>query len=305
MKLMQHLRRTMAKAEERPPQYVSTLSSPVALLVPEGFPNDVIVSSFMKNEVIRVHGNGTMRIFAKGVYCDEKMGACHALDGPWGLAQLDDELFISSFSTDSILVFNINKPHDFLCAFGGSHVLDSPEGLEIGPNDGMLYIVSYLTNSVVVFEPRSRRFVREFASAMSGPEDLAFLPDGSLLVSQHWGNSVYMYDGQGKHVQTFSNLTVGPAFNDCFPVGVIVYSDDSFFVSCQGERNTILSVSMKEQSAHEVISARRHCRAPGGMGWLGPRQHKTTLAVLAYTSSAICVFNATQEKGRWKFVSSI
>ena len=69
---------------------------------------EFFVASFQSNHVYRVGPDGQPETFARGVYCDG-VHACTVLDGPWGLESLDEELFVTSFASDEILIFNAHN----------------------------------------------------------------------------------------------------------------------------------------------------------------------------------------------------
>lgn len=79
---------------------------------------------------------------------------------------------------------------------GGS--LSGPLCARLGP-DGLLYVASEGTNSVLRYNPQTYAFIDEFITpgrgGLAGPTGLTWGPDGSLYVPSFSGNSVLRYDG--------------------------------------------------------------------------------------------------------------
>ena len=89
----------------------------------------VYVSGFWSNQVAMIHSNKDITVFAAG----------EGLDGPWGLAEWDGTLFVSSFATDSVHQYSI-ATGELVGRLGNELELDCPEGLAISP-DGDLFVV--------------------------------------------------------------------------------------------------------------------------------------------------------------------
>ena len=130
---------------------VATVRHPTNVISVDG---ELFVSSFMRNQLWRVQPGrrDTPELFAEGVYC-KPHEECAILDGPWGLASKGGFLFVSSFGTDQILVFNTSTGK-YVSTFGDSTSLDCPEGIALNAEGSILYVVSFLANQV--HKPASR-----------------------------------------------------------------------------------------------------------------------------------------------------
>ena len=141
---------------------MSRVKTPVDVLhVP---PHTLFVSSFMENEVLRIDTRDpalTPRVFAKGVHClgDGGMRQCSIMDGPWGLAHRDGVLYVSSFGSDQIMLFDV-ATGEYLGAFGNEEELNCPEGIAFSRDGSLLYVVSYLDNRVVRYDVSGSAFPR-------------------------------------------------------------------------------------------------------------------------------------------------
>lgn len=120
---------------------------------------------------------------------------------PNGRARATNDVYVSSFDSDSVLKFNADSGA-FLGIFvpPGSGGLNGPTGLTFGP-DGHLYVASFVfNNSVLKYDGRSGQFlgvfVEEGSGGLQGPMDLKFGPDGDLYVVASYAGGVFRYDGQ-------------------------------------------------------------------------------------------------------------
>ena len=130
------------------------VKQPSALLVVNG--TTLFVSSFLNDAVLRTKLPITMasrfEIFAEGSYCRRDLSRCAILNGPWGLAaDRSGRLFVSSFGSDQILVFD-DQSGEFLDSLGDSTSLDSPEGIAISPDGETLLVASFLDSRIVAFD---------------------------------------------------------------------------------------------------------------------------------------------------------
>ena len=94
----------------------------------------VFVSSFLGDAVLQtslpLNEASTFEVFAHGSYCAKPSLRCGILNGPWGLAYARGLLYVSSFGSDQVLVFEASSGR-FLDALGDSDSLDSPEGIAV------------------------------------------------------------------------------------------------------------------------------------------------------------------------------
>lgn len=135
------------------------------------------------------------------------------LDGPSALA-LDEAtgggLFVASFGGDEVLRFGPDGA--LLQRYGNEEEVDCPEGLAVA--GGLLYVSSWHRSWVVRYNISTGAFLGQFVtppappprplpgerspapSAVAFPEELAFTPDGHLVVSHFYSNTLMLYDGQ-------------------------------------------------------------------------------------------------------------
>ncbi len=175
--------------------------------------NRLLVSSETGDKVTRFTTPGTF----EGVHI--RSGEA-GLDGPSGMTIGDgvaggtgdptadgvDEVFVSSFHTDRVLLYNGAHPGTqlndgfFLATFvgAGSGALDGPRGLRYGP-DGNLYVSSFNNDRILRYNGTTGAFISTFVAAgsggLDGPDDLVFGPDGHLYVSSYNTDTVLKYDG--------------------------------------------------------------------------------------------------------------
>lgn len=96
---------------------------------------------------------------------------------------------------------------------------EEPRGIAVGPMGG-IYVVDAYNFRIQVFS-KGGKFLRKFGSEgsapgqfKSSPKDIAFLPDGNLLVAGEW-SSLHCFKPDGTFVkrseQTYNNVSVSPA----------------------------------------------------------------------------------------------
>jgi len=264
------------------------------------------VASFMHNQVIRIRqrGLGERELFASGRYCAP--GApCAVLDGPWGMAARRGQLFVSSFGTDHVMVFDLAS-RAFVAAFGGSTVLDCPEGLAFD-SAGRLYVASFLSNDVVVFNAsRSEGYggggggtyeapalLRRLRSDhLEGPEDVAFDPlNEHVLVSSHSNHSVLRFSAR---TQSLGRLVavIGPAEQALGgPVGIAVDGHGSIFAASYRHNRVVRYTNDGSRGTYKGVYANAEgMRGPSGIAF---DASGLLLAVASYDNSRLFLFNTS------------
>jgi hypothetical protein len=238
----------------------------------------IFVSQFMSNQVLKISPHGVSTLFAKGVYCSDRTKPCSVLDGPWGLEHFENKLFISSFSSDQILVFNITTG-GYIYGFGNSVELNCPEGMTLG-GDGYLYVVSYLNNEIVRYNPVTYEYVDVIVKAgtISGPEDVIYLHSNNfnyLIVTSHWSNSILIYNASTTISSSRNNDTAGFELLHEYgpnqighslmqgPVGLLKYDESNILVSLQGDVNKILKINI-ENGKNEIFAEYKYMKGPSG-----------------------------------------
>ena len=255
------------------------------------------VSGFMSNQVLfrpnviddnqrKIESKWT--IFANGVYCNRAQNTydtCAILDGPWGLAESEQKIFIGSFGSDQILVFELST-RSFLGAFGDASTLDCPEGMVFGP-DGLLYVANFGQNSVVKFNATTGEFLGVAASGpwLEGPEDLCFESDGNLLVSSHFSNSIARFMPNG----TF----VGVAARPNAPLGIECLSTNSFMVSSYTQNEVVQFCSLSGKVLR-VAASGNGIRGPSGIDFRRDAIQGDILHVASYENHRVLGFNVTE-----------
>ena len=300
----------------------------------------IFVSQFMSNQVLKISPSGTSTLFAKGVYCSDKTKPCSVLDGPWGLEHFNRKLFVSSFSSDQILVFNITTG-EYISAFGNSVELNCPEGMTLG-GDGYLYVVSYLNNEIVRYNPVTYEYVDVIVQAgtISGPEDVLYInskitKNNYLIVTSHWSNSILVYNAttsinNNSGNTTSNNDTTNDSGRGGFgllyeygqneinrrimqgPVGLLKYDDTNVLVSLQGHSNKIIKINIVN-GAWSMFAEYKYMKGPSGMSWLGRQWYDNsppkTLVVAGYNTNTLYVFNETnknnKEDGKFELVAKL
>ncbi len=124
------------------------------------------------------------------------------LQGPIGIAILDDEVFVSDSMAHRIVVYD--RQGRFLRAFGergaGPGQLDRP--MHLAARDGKLFIAEYLNDRIQVFA-RTGESLRTVGSSGSGPGQfdapggVAVDEDGRLYVADFFNHRVQLLDPDG------------------------------------------------------------------------------------------------------------
>ena len=279
----------------------------------------IYVASFMHNQVMRIRyrqaamervGAGAAapqrELFASGRYCAHGQ-PCATLDGPWGLAERRGRLYVANFGTDHVLVFNVTD-RAFVAAFGGSTVLNCPEGLAFD-EAGRLYVASFLTNDVAVFNAsRSEKAVTRGGSGLSerfevpvplplrltaahlrGPEGVAYdVRHDHILVASHYNQSVLRFSARTGALVA----VLGP--NEQVldgPVGVAFDNHGNVFATAYRRNNIVRYANDGGRGAFMGIFANaRGMRGPSGLAF---DESGTLLVVASYDNSRLFFFNTT------------
>ena len=294
------------------------------------------VAAFQANHVYKVHPDGELELFARGVYCNNQQ-PCVVLSGPWGIAGHLDQIYITSFSTDQILIFNATDT-TFLGSLGNSEELNAPEGLFV--HFPFLYVSSYLSGTIVQYNVVTRQMVRVVVRDLPGPEGLTFLVNSQLLaVACHTDHSIRLIDvryennitssnwaaagaegiGSGSEVARITNVTGGGSW--IHPVGVISRATsaaaanslrkDVLYVSAQlnnGTSDVVLAFNVQRTHNKTVVSLKSTWHAmkelKGGSG-LSISEDATTLFVAAYQSHRVLAYAIDHSSHKLELKASI
>jgi hypothetical protein len=182
----------------------------------------------------------------------------------------------------------------YLGTFGSEEDLDCPEGIAFGPGDGLLYVASFLSDSIVRYRAETGELVDTFVAqspALDGPEHIAFSPDGAaLLVASHFADQVVAFDA-------LSGQPLGVLAAVERPVGLAVWRGHVFATSYTG--NVVLRFDPAEGAASEDVFC-----CPGYSSLKGPSAvaFSGDLAVIASydTNRCACAIEATKERKKKK-----
>ena len=169
--------------------------------------------------------------------------------GEWGrLPEGWSYTFVPAVATDSqdnLFVFNrgehpvivLDREGNFLRAWGEG-VFKTPHGMCIGPDDSV-YLVDAGNHTVRKFTPEGRLLMTLGTEDVPGvkgnpfnkPTDVAVAPDGSIYVSDGYGNSrVHRFAPDGRHLTSWGSPGAEPGeFN--LPHSVAVAPDGRVFVA--------------------------------------------------------------------------
>lgn len=227
------------------------------------------------------------------------------LDGPSALA-LDDAtgggLFVASFGGDEVLRFGPDGK--LLQRYGNEEEVDCPEGLAV--SNGLLYVSSWHRGWIVRYNISTGAFLGQFirppapppppppgdksvtTSAVAFPEELSFTPDGHLVVSHFYSNTLMLYDGE-------AGTPLGPLLRGKVlrgPVGVIVGPDGYLYVGSY-KRNVVLRLNPSDGAVVDVVAARGELQGVAGLAFAPDG----TLYVSSYEDSRVVRFNVTKVDG--------
>eukprot|EP00040_Diaphanoeca_grandis_P008102 m.43853 g.43853 ORF g.43853 m.43853 type:complete len:304 (-) comp19507_c1_seq1:113-1024(-) len=246
-------------------QKVSSIPEPSYTLA---LGNTVFVSSFWKNQVAIITDGVDIHVFAAG----------HGLDGPWGLAYFDGVLFVSSFGTDQIHRYDVDKG-EFLGAFGNELELDCPEGLAVDTN-GTLYVVSFLRDEVVKYSSDGTFLGVAAKGHLRGAEDVAVFGE-HILVTSYYTDSINRYDPRdGSFLETFATTSK--------PVGLTVGFDHMVYVASYGT-DSIVGFDPVSGNFIDIFASGTNLLGPSSLSFGTPR----VLYVSSYNNNRIVMFNST------------
>lgn len=224
------------------------------------------------------------------------------LDGPSALA-LDEAtgggLFVASFGGDEVLRFGPDGA--LLQRYGNEEEVDCPEGLAVA--DGLLYVSSWHRGWVVRYNISTGTFLGQFvaappptpptppgekpvaSSAVAFPEELAFTPDGNLVISHFYSNTLMLYDGE-------DGTSLGPLLRGKVlrgPVGVIIGPDGYLYVGSY-KRNVVLRLNPSSGALVDVVAARGELHGVAGLAFAPDG----ALYVSSYEDSRVVRFNVSE-----------
>ncbi|MBK8285490.1 MAG: NHL repeat-containing protein [Ahniella sp.] len=121
------------------------------------------------------------------------------------------DVYVAGFEGDSVRLYDGRtgalKSTPVAARAGG---LDGPEvGMQIGP-DGLLYIPSYATNSVLRYDPASgtiSTFIAANAGGLRRPRGLVFEGNGNVLVGGEGSNQILRFNASGAYQGVFAGVT--------------------------------------------------------------------------------------------------
>ncbi len=129
----------------------------------------------------------------------------------------EQRLLVTSFLSDRIGQYDATTG-EYLGDFASGAELDGPLATRVGP-DGLLYVASELTNTIVRYRVDSGEMVDTFITGggsvpLAGPSGITWSPEGDLYVSSFENDSILRFDGEtGDFVEsviTAGGLVDGP-----------------------------------------------------------------------------------------------
>lgn len=195
------------------------------------------------------------------------------------------ELLVSGFSSDSVARFDIPSG-TFLSNLDPSAGIDGPLCTRLGP-DGLLYVASEGTDSIVRFNPHTGALVDTFvtpgAGGLDGPTGMTWDGHGNLIVPSFNTDSVLKFDGAtGASMGTLVSAGLGGLNGP--DNGSIIGPDGNLYVPSY-YTNRVLKYSPSGAFLGNFIAAISRPRVLEFRG--------TSLFVTSETADAVREYNAT------------
>lgn len=196
-----HRKQTSA-GKPRVYESISEIGNPSSVHLYHDF---IFISLFKDNKVLIGNLiNKTMAGFADDSYCTRnRFGTtvCGIVEGPWSMQTFNTTLYVSCFGSDQILLFSLRQENFgwFIDAFGDSEHLDCPEGIAIDAQNELMYIANYCSSSVVLFDLKTHRYLRDFVTHSStfgylmGPETVVLDVGMKMLAVASYGNNSVLF----------------------------------------------------------------------------------------------------------------
>jgi sugar lactone lactonase YvrE len=160
---------------------------PLLVLVAQGAPGDLLVTSRNTDEVLRYDTDtgSFLGVFASGGGLDNPVGLTFGPDG---------HLYVSSADANEVLRYD-GVSGAFIDVFASGGTLGSPRQLNFGP-DGQLYVASASNNRILRFDGTSGAPLGVAASGGSllGPTSFTIGPDKDFFVVSVINSRVKRYD---------------------------------------------------------------------------------------------------------------
>ncbi len=154
--------------------------------------------------VLQWQGNGTVfRYELDGTFVDEftDTGVPQSIGMDW---DNEGNLYISSFTGDSVEKFNING--EFIETFIDTNLV-GPTNIWFEDN-GDLIVIDYNGGAVKRFDSEGN-FLGVFIDGINFAEGVDFLPDGDILIGDGNNSAVNRYSSDGTFIETFIESGAG------------------------------------------------------------------------------------------------